>query len=86
MTLVADTMSGLGAALLPVVAALLFEELTFGGLVRLLIAPWPGSRKHGAADSGRGRKEHKNGNHSANQGTVCGDPGDLELRGLGGGK
>ncbi len=65
MTLVADSMSGLGAALLPVAAALLFEELTFGGLVRLLIAPWPGSRKHGAAGGAlpqtRGRKEHKNG-------------------------
>ena len=53
MTLVADAMSGLGAALLPVVAALLFEELTFGGLVRLLIAPWPGTRKHGAAGTAR---------------------------------
>ena len=64
MTAEADAMSGLGAALLPVVAALLFEELTFGGLVRLLIAPWPGTRKHGAAGGGsqaRGRKEHKNG-------------------------
>jgi hypothetical protein len=43
MNLVADAMSGLGTALLPVVAALLFEELTFGGLVRLLLAPWPGT-------------------------------------------
>jgi hypothetical protein len=50
MNLLADAMSGLGTALLPVVAALLFEELTFGGLVRLLIAPWPGTRR---------RKEHK---------------------------
>jgi hypothetical protein len=61
MTVVGDSMSGLGAALLPVAAALLFEELTFGGLVRLLIAPWPGSRKHGAGERARGRKEHKNG-------------------------
>jgi hypothetical protein len=37
----------LGEALLPVVTGLLLEELTFGGLVRLLIAPWPKSRKHG---------------------------------------
>ena len=68
MSLLADAMSGMGAALLPVAAALLFEELTFGGLVRLLIAPWPGARKHGAAGGFsvpmRGRKEHKNGNHS----------------------
>ncbi len=47
MSMVADAMSGLGAALLPVAAALLFEELTFGGLVRLLLAPWPGTRKRG---------------------------------------
>ena len=40
-----EAMSGLGAALLPFVAALLFEELTFGGLVRLLVAPWPRTRK-----------------------------------------
>ena len=52
MSLLADAMSGLGAALLPVAAALLFEELTFGGLVRLLIAPWPGARKHGAPRGG----------------------------------
>ena len=65
MRLLADAMNGLGAALLPVVAALLFEELTFGGLVRLLIAPWPGTRKHGTRgrDSSAtcGRVEHKNG-------------------------
>jgi hypothetical protein len=45
MNLVAEAMNGLGAALLPVVAALLFEELTFGGLVRLLLAPWTGTSK-----------------------------------------
>jgi hypothetical protein len=62
MKVLADAMSGLGAALLPVAAALLFEELTFGGLVRLLIAPWPGARKHGARGGSSsqqcGRKEH----------------------------
>lgn len=86
MGLLADAMSGLGGALLPVAAALLFEELTFGGLVRLLLAPWPGTRKHGAAGMARGRKEHKNGNHPTSQRPVCGDPGNLQLRGLGGGK
>jgi len=86
MSLMADAMSGLGAALLPVAAALLFEELTFGGLVRLLIAPWPGTRKHGAAHNGRGRVEHKNENHPTDLRPACGDPGNLELRGLGGGK
>jgi hypothetical protein len=47
MSLLADAMGGIGAVLLPVAAALLFEELTFGGLVRLLLAPWPGNRKRG---------------------------------------
>ena len=41
MNLMAEAINGLGAALLPVVAGLLFEELTFGGLVRLLLAPRP---------------------------------------------
>jgi hypothetical protein len=45
MNLLTEAMSGLGAALLPVVATLLLEELTFGGLVRLLMAPWPGAGK-----------------------------------------
>jgi hypothetical protein len=65
MRLLADAMSGFGAALLPVAAALLFEELTFGGLVRLLLAPWPLARKHGVPRGGLspryGRKEHMNG-------------------------
>ena len=46
MNLLTEAMNGLGAALLPVVAALLLEELTFGGLVRLMLAPRPGTRKH----------------------------------------
>ncbi|MGD0904810.1 MAG: hypothetical protein ABR924_17880 [Terracidiphilus sp.] len=45
MNLLTEAMNGLGAAVLPVVAALLLEELTYGGLVRLLVAPWPGSEK-----------------------------------------
>jgi hypothetical protein len=47
MTLLDEAARALGSVLLPVVALLLFEELTFGGLVRLLIAPWPKSRKPG---------------------------------------
>ena len=47
MNLLTEAANGLGAVLLPVVAGLLLEELTFGGLVRLLIAPWPGTGKHG---------------------------------------
>jgi len=48
MNLLTEAMNGLGAAVLPVVAALLLEELTYGGLVRLLVAPWPGTEKSGA--------------------------------------
>jgi len=54
MNLLAEAMGGLGGALLPVVAALLFEELTFGGLVRLLLAPWPGTGRRGEHKQGRG--------------------------------
>ena len=50
MNFITEAMGGLGAVLLPVVAGLLLEGVTFGGLVRLLLAPWPGSRK---------REEHK---------------------------
>ena len=45
MTLMEEAANGLGSVLLPVVTGLLLEELTFGGLVRLLIAPWPKTRK-----------------------------------------
>jgi hypothetical protein len=41
MTLLDEAANGLGAMLLPLVTGLLFEELTLGGLVRLLIAPRP---------------------------------------------
>jgi len=61
MNVVTDAMSGLGAALLPVVAALLFEELTFGGLVRLLLAPWPGTGKRGDSGDGSSSRECKRG-------------------------
>lgn len=46
-----NLVTGLGSVLLPLATALLLEELTFGGLVRLLLAPWPGNRKG---------REHKN--------------------------
>jgi hypothetical protein len=45
MKLLADAMNGLEAMLLPVAAGLLFEELTFGGLVRLVLAPRPKTRR-----------------------------------------
>jgi hypothetical protein len=41
MNLLAHAISSLGAVLLPMASALLLEELTFGGLVRLLLAPRP---------------------------------------------
>jgi hypothetical protein len=41
MHLLMEAMDGLGAVLLPVAAVLLFEELTMGGLVRLLLVPRP---------------------------------------------
>ena len=57
-----DALSGLNAILLPVVAGLLLEELTFGGLVRLLLAPRPktsrnGARRKGKPSPARGRGE-----------------------------
>jgi hypothetical protein len=54
MNLLTEAASGLGAVLLPVVAGLLLEELTFGGLVRLLMAPSPGTRKHGERNGQKG--------------------------------
>jgi len=45
MNLLLNAMNGLGSVLLPVVAGLLFEEFTFGGLVRLLLARRPHSGK-----------------------------------------
>jgi hypothetical protein len=44
---------GWGAALLPMVTVLLFEEMTYGGLVRLLLAPWPKTRRSGEHDKKR---------------------------------
>ena len=39
MSFLARAISDVEAVLLPVAAALLLEELTYGGLVRLLLAP-----------------------------------------------
>jgi hypothetical protein len=54
MNLLMEATRALGAALLPVVAGLLLEELTFGGLVRLLIAPWPGTRRNAERNKQKG--------------------------------
>ena len=45
MNLLANAVSGVEAALLPLASALLLEELTYGGLVRLLLAPRPQTGK-----------------------------------------
>jgi hypothetical protein len=57
MNLLTEAMSSLGAALLPVVTTLLLEELTFGGLVRLLMAPRPdaGKQKERNMKKGEGK-------------------------------
>jgi hypothetical protein len=65
MDMSVEFMKAMGAVLLQIVAALLFEELTFGGLVRLLLARRPGSGKRGAAcgkgsPQARERGEHMN--------------------------
>jgi hypothetical protein len=54
MHLLMKAIDSLGAALLPVAAGLLFEELTYGGLVRLLLASWPETGKHGQNHNKKG--------------------------------
>ena len=54
MNLLTEAIMALGGVLLPVAAGLLLEELTLGGLVRLLLAPWPGTGGRGAACDGTG--------------------------------
>ena len=49
-----SALSWIGATLLPLSAALLLEELTYGGLVRLLVAPRPGSGKQASPTHGSG--------------------------------
>ena len=46
--------TALGAVLLPVAAVLLLEELTFGGLVRLLMAPRPETGQRSEPKRGNG--------------------------------
>jgi len=54
MTWLDSALSWIGAALLPISTALLLEELTFGGLVRLLLAPRPKTGKPGSPKPGSG--------------------------------
>ncbi|MGB6973838.1 MAG: hypothetical protein WBD67_04055 [Terracidiphilus sp.] len=64
MHLLTDALNALGAVLLPLAAALLFEELTVGGLVRLLLAPWPGSRKRKGHNDSKGDERCSPSKHS----------------------
>jgi hypothetical protein len=46
MKLFSEAINVIGAVLLQIAVGLLIEELTFAGLVRLLIAPRPATRKN----------------------------------------
>jgi hypothetical protein len=63
-----EAVNVLSVVLLPAASALLLEELTYGGLVRLLLAPKPGTSKGegpGGADASlkhrRGEPNHPKG-------------------------
>jgi hypothetical protein len=60
MNLLTEAMNGLGGVLLPVVAGLLLEELTLGGLVWLLMTPWlvTGRREAGTGRSSPVKFKH----------------------------
>ena len=45
MNVLANALTSLEAALLPLASALLLEELTYGGLVRLILTPKPETSK-----------------------------------------
>lgn len=59
MTLFDEAANGLGAVLLPIVTGLLFEELTLGGLVRLMIAPRPKTNRQAEPTHLEGNGERK---------------------------
>ncbi len=46
MNLLLHAIAAIEPVLLPIAAVLLLEELTYGGLVRLLLAPRPETGKH----------------------------------------
>jgi hypothetical protein len=53
MSMIESAAGGMGSVLLTLASALLFEELTLGALVRLIVAP----KAHGNGPSRRRRKE-----------------------------
>jgi hypothetical protein len=61
MKLFTEAMNVLGAVLLQIAVGLLIEELTFAGLVRLMLAPRPATRKdegRNNGDTGEDRCSH----------------------------
>jgi len=60
MNFLTRAISDIQAALLPVAAALLLEEMTYGGLVRLLLAPRTdtGKQKGPKHTNGGGKCSH----------------------------
>jgi hypothetical protein len=59
MQLFAEASHALGAILLQIAVGLLFEELMFAGLVRLILAPRPGAGDHkGRNDQGENQCSH----------------------------
>jgi hypothetical protein len=70
MRLLTEAMNGLGAVLLQAVSLLALEELTFGGLVRLIMAPRPGAGKRGSRSAEVRRKgENTTHNEAKGEGT-----------------
>ncbi len=63
MNLLMEALTALGAVLLSVAAGLLLEELTYGALVRLLLAPRPQPAKPGPP-----------GDRSSSQGSALKEP------------
>ena len=60
MRLLAEALNAIGAALLQIAVGLLIEELTFGALVRLILAPRPDGKNKGRnnGDKGEGKCSH----------------------------
>jgi hypothetical protein len=57
MRLFAEAMNVLGAVLLQLAVGLLIEELTFAGLVRLILAPRPAGKDKGRNNQGKGESK-----------------------------
>jgi hypothetical protein len=57
MRLFAEAMNVLGAVLLQLAVGLLIEELTFAGLVRLILAPRPVGKDKGRNNRSKGESK-----------------------------